>query len=224
MGELKTTGNKTTVRNIRVDFFANPVIVKMKNLSRICKSINKEEIIMKRIAVLLTAALVLTVGCMNEKNAIRDAVSRFWQAVIEGKTEAAYQMLSKESRFNVNKADFEDDVSFGLKTNMRTRELRKAWGEQCDFRIEELEQRGSEALVLVSFKVPDMGELADRIDQEAQREGIYRKYKDKPDKIDAWFAKRITEEIKAHRFSRTTLENETFLIREEGQWKIYYEY
>jgi hypothetical protein len=178
---------------------------------------------MKRILMLAGAVLVLAAGvagCFSQEAAIRDAVSKFWQAVIDGKTDSAYRMLSKSSRFSINKAEFEESVSFGVKTTLRARELRKAWSAECDFRIEELEQRGSEALTLVSFRVPDMDEIYYRLYDEAEREGIFRKYRDKPDKIDDWFVKRMTEELKAHRFSRTTLENETWLIREEGQWKI----
>jgi hypothetical protein len=182
---------------------------------------------MKRILLLAGVVLVLAVGavgCFNEETAIRDAVTKFWQAVIDGKTDSAYKMLSKSSRFYIHKAEFEESVSFGMKTNLRTRELRKAWSAECDFRIEELEQRGAEALTLVSFRVPDMDELYYRLYDEAERDGIFRKYKSNPDKIDDWFTKRMTEELKARRFSRSTLENQTWLTREEGQWKINFGY
>jgi len=182
---------------------------------------------MKRILSLFSAVLVLavaSVSCVDEEQAIRQSASRFWQSIIDGKTDSAYRMLTKSSRFNIHKGDFEERVSFGGTTSLRNRTLHKAWAEECDFRIEELEQRGNEALVLVSFKVPDLDDMLYRLDKEAEREGIYKKYKNKSDKVDAWFEKRMTEELKAHRFSRMTLENQTWLLREEGEWKIDYDY
>jgi len=179
---------------------------------------------MKRILSLASAVFLLTVACFNEKEAIREATTRFWQAVIDGKTETAYRMLSKKSRFNVPKAVFEESASFGMKPTLKTRELRKAWSAESNFRIEELEQRGGEALTLVSFRVPDLNELDERLSEEARRKNIYRKYKGDEDKLDAWFAKRMAQEIKAHRFSRTSIEERTWLVREKGQWKINFGY
>jgi len=179
---------------------------------------------MKRILLLASTVLLLTVACFNEKEAIREATTRFWQAVIDGKTESAYRMLSKRSHFNIPKAVFEESASFGMKPTLRTRELRKAWSAESSFRIEELEQRGAEALTLVSFRVPDLNELDKRLSKEARRKNIYRKYKGNEDKLDAWFAKRMAQEIKAHRFSRVSIEERTWLVREEGQWKINFGY
>ena len=96
---------------------------------------------MNRILSMASAVFLLTVACFNEKEAIREATTRFWQAVINGKTETAYRMLSKRSRFNVPKAVFEESASFGMKPTLKTRELRKAWSAESNFRIEELEQR-----------------------------------------------------------------------------------
>lgn len=175
---------------------------------------------MKRILPAFMAALLAATGCVNEKKAIGEAVSRFWQAVIDGKTDSAYRMLSKKSRFTIPKEVFEEMVTFGMRNTLENRRLRKTWSEESSFRIEEIEQRGDEALTLVSFRLPDMTELNHRLEDEARREGIYTKYRNDSQKIDDWFTMRMAEELEARRFSRKTSESRTFLLREEGEWKI----
>jgi hypothetical protein len=178
---------------------------------------------MKRIWLIAVAAVALSAGCINEEEAIRDTASKYWQYILDGNTNAAYRMLSKESRFRVPRSEFEESVAFGGYENLNSRELRKIWTSEIDFIIEDVQQQGSQAVVMITFEAPDLDILADRMKNEAEREGIYQRFKNDEGKIANWTMKRMTEEIRKRRFNRMTIDNSTWLIRESGKWKIYLE-
>lgn len=162
-------------------------------------------------------------ACTDEKEEVRSTASRFWKSVLGGNFDSAYRMLSRQSRILTPRSEFEKAFSFGTYKSWNSRSLQKAWLAECKFTIEEVEQRSDQGRVAITFRVPDMEALSRRISAEAEREDVVRKFAGDEQKLEDWFAKRMTEELSNNRFTRMRIDNETYLVREAGEWKIFYQ-
>lgn len=179
-------------------------------------------VVFKTVFIFCLCALFVP-ACTNEEEEVRSAASRFWKSVLEGNFDSAYKMLSRQSRILMPRSEFENEFSFGTYKSWNSRALQKAWLAACKFTIEDVEQRSDQGRVTITFRVPDMEALSRRISAEAEREGMIRKFAGDEQKLESWFAKRMTEELKNTRFTRMRIDNETYLVREAGEWKIFYQ-
>ncbi len=179
--------------------------------------------ILRKETLVMGLVMIFAQACTNEEEAIRSATSRFWKSVLDANFDSAYRLLSRESRLLTPRSEFEDAFSFGPYKSWNNRLLQKAWLAACKFTIDEVEQRSDQGRVVVLFRVPDMEALSSRVSAEAERENMLAKFSDDEQRLQDWFAKRMTEELEKNRFTRTRIDNETYLVREAGEWKIFYQ-
>jgi len=160
-------------------------------------------------------------SCADETDAIREATSLYWQAILAGDFDSAYRMISRESRVRYERGEFEEGIALtGFTDNEK---LARLWVKEADFVIEDIKQRGRQATVFVAIHVPDVEGLRTGLFNEAGEKNIERKTKGDSTKIEEWFTKRITEEIRRGKFDLTVIDIENKLIREAGIWKVVYD-
>ncbi len=176
---------------------------------------------MKRLSLIILALLTLLPGCVDNKELVRDAASKYWQKLIDGRFEEAYAMLCLESKDRIAFSDYSQNKFSEAANPFQTKSRQKLWSQKVSFVVGKVEQKGNRADVELVFSVPDLDELYTMIEKRAGKR-LKRKAKDDDVKLMEYYKEIMEKEIRKGNFTHKTFYDHISLIKEKGSWKIDY--
>lgn len=151
-------------------------------------------------------------GGKDHERTLKDLTKKYWQAVLEGRMEEAYAMLTEGSRANVSLEEFTESMTFITIDGEGINELKQTFAEKTKLTILGIETKKKEATVTIILLVPTLATL------QANLETQYVQGEIETDDLQAWMIGEMKTALEENRLPTQELRVKMTWILEGERW------
>lgn len=173
---------------------------------------------MKKILNLLLmgilAAGLVTCGSEDPEPVLRELTQRYWQAVLRGRMQEAYGMLSQASRAGTSFKEFSESMRFVPFEEEWAQGLQDAFAEKTKLTILGVEVKKKQGAVTVILLVPALAGLKSNL--EAQLASGEIEVQDEA----AWMLQEMTTALEENRLPTQELRLKMTWVLADDRWRL----
>jgi len=166
----------------------------------------------------LTAVAFLVAGCKkaDETAIIKKLATGYWEALFQGETRTAYEMLDSKSQTYIVYGDYTRKVGFGPGKRPEVDEYWAAYYSLTQIEVTSvvIDRKGESAVVSFTLTQPDPTWFPDEAVREADSLGLTQDVKGK------YVLKAMTKALKEARVPIVKTAENTKLVMEDDEWRV----